>query len=353
MTFSIQSVDRSTPMIADPKNFSGGPTRSELRARGYPSKNEGLSIEVGDFLGSTLIPYDEARVNEYIRRTDDKNGWYTSAENPYGRAVAPACLLPSHDSFETGTHWMPNMHGNLHAKQEWQFFAPVFVGDTVLASRTFVDKYEKRGRIYTVAEVIFSDPSTGRVYAKQRHHQSFVKAQSEEAIAAWNAKISDKTQGEVIQKNRERQPNPGQVGTHVEVFGPVSHDVNQDLCERFAGAKAGDGFGNGHLDIKEAQAMGFPGIVTVGVLSVAFLAELMTKRFGRGFFEGGSMDLKLVRPLWMGQICKAWGIVREWQADPNGRTRRKAICEIWTSDQEGTVTIVGAATAYEDLSAKL
>ena len=34
--------------------------------------------------------------------------------------------------------------------------------------------------------------------------------------------------------------------------------------------------------------MGFPGIVTVGVLSVAFLAELMTQRFGRGFYEGGA-----------------------------------------------------------------
>ena len=37
--------------------------------------------------------------------------------------------------------------------------------------------------------------------------------------------------------------------------------------------------------------MGFPGIVTVGVLSVAFLAELMTQRFGRGFYEGGAFCL--------------------------------------------------------------
>ena len=39
--------------------------------------------------------------------------------------------------------------------------------------------------------------------------------------------------------------------------------------------------------------MGFPGIVTVGVLSVAFLAELMTQRFGRGFYEGGTFDCVL------------------------------------------------------------
>ena len=39
--------------------------------------------------------------------------------------------------------------------------------------------------------------------------------------------------------------------------------------------------------------MGFPGIVTVGVLSVAFLAELMTQRFGRGFYEGGAFRAAL------------------------------------------------------------
>eukprot|EP01046_Picozoa_sp_COSAG06_P003327 COSAG06_NODE_129_length_22602_cov_7.116318_5_plen_360_part_00 len=350
--FSMAGVDTSSPMVANQKDFNGGPSGAELKARGYPSNHEGLTVEVGDFLGSTLIPFDEARVEEYIYRTDDRNEWYTTGNNPYGAPVAPACLLPSHDSIEISTWWMPNMHGNLHAKQQWEFFAPVMVGQTVLASRTFADKYQKRGRLYTVAEVLFTDPNTGRLFAKQRHHQSFVEAQTEEAIEAWNTNTSDKSQGTVIKKDRERMPNPGEVGEHVELFGPVRHDVDQDLCERFAGSKAGDGFGNGHLDIDEAKAMGFPGIVTVGVLSVAFLAELMTQRFGRGFFEGGTLDLKLVRPLWMGQVCEAWGVVREWQVDPNGKTRRKAICEIWTSDEEGTVTIVGDATAYEALDEK-
>ena len=46
----------------------------------------------------------------------------------------------------------------------------------------------------------------------------------------------------------------------------------------------------------------------VGVLAVCFLSELMTTRFGRGFYEGGSMDLKFTRPLWLGVIVEAWGV---------------------------------------------
>ena len=142
---------------------------------------------------------------------------------------------------------------------------------------TFIDRYEKRGRLYTVAEVIFSEPTTGRVYAKQRHHQSFgpscsafparfpcvfrvvfliltvfwtVADQSPAAIAAWESsqgrgkatpdetsKTPPAKQEAAIALERERLPNPGEVGEVVELFGPVSHDVNQDLCERFAGAQ--------------------------------------------------------------------------------------------------------------------
>ena len=182
---------------------------------------------MGDFLGSCLIPFTEARVAEYIHRTDDNHPWYTSGKNPFGAPVAPACTLPSHDSLEIGTWWMPNMHGNLHAKQEWELFAPVLVGQTVLASRTFLDRYEKRGRIYTVCEVLFTDPDSGRLYAKQRHHQSFVADQSPEAVEAWNAGTSVKSAGKVIEKERERMPNPGEVGEVVETFGPVTHEANQ------------------------------------------------------------------------------------------------------------------------------
>ena len=318
---------------------------------------------IGKHLSSTLIDISPARVQEYIERTGDNHPWYTG-DSPFGGPVAPAHLFPSHSS--GGGWFLPNMHGNLHARQEWEYYGPMMVGSEVLATRTVVDRYNKRGRVYMVCEVSFSDSKTGQLLARNRHHQSFLEDQSEEAIQAWQdgtsaeriaAMEEDKPEGkgdgggQVISKERARMPAPNEVGDVVETFGPVSREATLEFTERFAGTKAGESFGNGHLDMKEAEDMGFPGIVVVGVLSVCFLSELMTHRFGKGWFEGGSMDIKMVRPLWMGQTVEAWGVVREWQAD--GPHRRRAICEIWcqnTDDQ--TVTQVATAQAFEDLPSR-
>jgi hypothetical protein len=101
----------------------------------------------------------------YINRTDDSNGWYHGG-SPFenGRACAPATLFPAHTSISSGW-FMPNMHGNRHARQEWNFFAPMLVGDQVLATRTIaVDRYEKRGRLYIVCEqASYSHASSGQL----------------------------------------------------------------------------------------------------------------------------------------------------------------------------------------------
>jgi acyl dehydratase len=332
-------------MIAHPQSFGGSPTGSVLKSRGFSYKPAPQdSSFVGTFLGSTLIDISSSRVKEYIERTGDKFSWYSGGSPFEGRACAPATLFPSHSSIDSAW-FLPNMHGNLHARQEWQFFAPMLVGDQVLATRTIVDRYEKRGRIYLVCEASFSEASSGQLLARQRQHQSFVSDQSSEAIAAWKKGTSSKRTGKVINKSRPLIPHPDTTD-HVEKFGPVRRTASKELCERFAGHQAGETFGNGHLDSKEATGMGFPGIVVVGVLSACFLSELMTTRFGRGFYEGGSMDIKFTRPLWLGDTVEAWGVVRRWE--PSGPGRRRAICDIWCHSMDGTVTALGTATAFDE-----
>jgi len=347
----MSDYDASTPMQADPNNFVGAPPWREMARRGYllGERFPKDTAYVGKHLGSTLIKVTPERVAEYIRRTDDDHPYYT-VDSPFGGPCAPATLFTSHSSVEFATWGMPNMHGNLHAQTEWEFYAPIMVGDEVLAVRTVVGRYAKRNRIYMVCEVNFTRTSNGQLLARQRHHQSFVDDQSAEAIAAWHNGTSGKMtgkkgSGQVIAKGRTKIQHPDAEGEVVEKFGPVRRVADQHLCERFAGAKAGVGYGNGHLDEKEASGMGFPDIVVVGVLSISLLSELMTKRFGRGFLEGGSMNLKLVRPLWMGDTVEAWGVVRRWEYD--GPQRRRAICDIWCYSADGTVTIVGSTTACE------
>ena len=169
------------------------------------------------------------------------------------------------------------MHGNLHARQEWEFYGPMRVGTQVLATRTIVDRYTKRGRIYVVCEVNMTDAKTGQLLSRNRHHQSFLDDQSDEAIEAWQngtsaARIaamageSAEKGGQVISKERARMPAPNEVGEVLETFGPVSREATLEFTERFAGTKAGETFGNGHLDPQEAEDMGKPHALGPAVL---------------------------------------------------------------------------------------
>merc|ERR1712216_91938 len=101
-----------------------------------------------------------------------------------------------------------------------EFFAPTMVGDEVLATRTVIDRYAKRGRLYMVCEVIFTHATSGQLLARQRHHQSFVEDQSPESVVAWRNGTSSKKIGKVIAKERVAPPEPDASGVVLEKFGP-------------------------------------------------------------------------------------------------------------------------------------
>ena len=68
------------------------------------------------------------------------------------------------------------------------------------------------------------------------------------------------------------------------------------------------------------------------MMTVCFLSELMTKRFGEGWYNGGRMSVNLVNVLWGedgGVTCK--GVIREYTPESSAR---RAHCEIWTEKDD-------------------
>jgi hypothetical protein len=80
------------------------------------------------------------------------------------------------------------------------------------------------------------------------------------------------------------------------------------------------------------------------MLSVCLIAEMMTRRFGLGFYYGGRMDLRLVNVLWGNDTTGPQGRVVERR--PEGK-RTRADVEVWCEKADGTKTIVGSASALE------
>jgi acyl dehydratase len=271
-------------------------------------------VHVGQDVGGREIRVASADVDRYREGT---GGGDLPAE--------PAPALCYHSEVYRDLSWyLPNLIGNLHARQEWELFHPMRVGDPVRSHVTVVERYRKRSREYVVAEVLWTTP-TGRWLQRSRTHQSFVADDPGEAL--------------VVDKDRERRPDrrfelPDGPG---ETLPPRTRTVTHDMCQAFSGPTR-----NYHTDQEMARALGFPDIVVQGMMSVCFVADALALRYGAGWHHGGKLDVRLVNVVWPGDTITARGLVRE--IVPEG-TQRRALLDVWSTKADGTVTVIGTASA--------
>jgi acyl dehydratase len=282
-------------------------------------------IYVGRDLGSYDYEITPALVQKYVEGTGDDNPWYRGA-SPLGGPIAPGLIMHS-AAFRNLDWYPPNVYGNLHARQQWELFAPVMVGERLRARSMVVDRYLKREREYIVLEVLIAD-AAGRIAGRGRAHQSFIVSER-------------KSEGYAIDKSRER--DSGRV-FHVGERGgdPIEapmRKIDEAMCMAFSGPAR-----NYHTDRQVARDLGFPEIVVQGMLSVCTAAEMMTRRFGLGFLAGGRLDLRMVNVLWVNEVVGPKGRIIERR--PEGK-RTRAEVEVWCEKADGTKTIVGTASALE------
>jgi acyl dehydratase len=285
-----------------------------------PKKDE---VYVGMDCGRRDYVISPELVRMYADAVEDHNPWYFGP-SPFGGAVAPALIRHS-EVFVDRRWYLPNIYGNLHAKQEWELFAPIMVGDLLLTHSFVTERYVKRGRDYVVNEVLYLG-AEGQVHARSRTHQSFVRDST--------------NRGTVVGKEREKEAGRRfevGAGSAVETLTPLVKEITLTMCQRYSGPEK-----NYHTDREEAQKLGFPDVVVQGMMSVCFLSELMTRRFGEGWYRGGKMTVNLVNVLWPGDKVTTQGRIKEFAPEGN---RQRAYLEIWCQKADGTVVTVGGASA--------
>ena len=272
-------------------------------------------VYVGKDLGGRETTIRAADVTRYEAGT----GSDSSTPPP----LAPALLFHS-EVYRSLTWYLPNIFGNLHARQEWELFAPLTVGDTVRTRSTVVERYTKRNRDYVVNEVLITDRD-GRWLQRSRTHQSFL--------------VDDERRGLVVDRDREkradRQFTVGE-GDGAEV-APLVRTITHAMCVAFSGPEK-----NYHTDQEMARALGFPDIVVQGMLSVCFVAELMTHAFGAGFLRAGKLDVRLVNVVWPNDVVTTRGKLREELVEGS---KTRLVLDVWCEKADGTKTIVGSASA--------
>lgn len=287
-------------------------------------------VFVGRDMGGHEYRVTPETIRLYEDGTEDRHEWY-GGPSPFGGPVAPALLFHS-EVYKNLSWYLPNLIGNLHAKQEWEIFHPMMVGDVVRTRSTVVERYVKRNREYVVNEVVITD-GDGRWLQRSRTHQSFLLEHPTSAPASASA------EGFVVDKEREKRPERKFVvgegsGPELPAGGKT---ITIAMCQAFSGPHR-----SYHTDREMAQAMGFPDVVVQGMMSVCFLSEIMTRAFGAGWFCGGKLNVNLVNVLWPNDRLSVRGKVRE-EVREGAKTRVHV--DVWCEKPDGVKTIVGTASA--------
>ena len=274
-------------------------------------------VYVGKHLGGHEYEATPDRIALYEKGTADRL--------PVYRELAPGLLFHS-ECFTFLQDWyLPNLIGNLHARQEWELFSPLQIGEKVRSHAFVSDRYQKRGRDYVVCETLIFG-ADGRLANRGRTHQSFL---SEEASADTN----------VVDKDRERRTDRRFAIAEGEgrAIDGEPRTVTLEMCRAFSGPSE-----NYHTNREMARALGFPDVVVQGMMALCFLSGLLTREFGLGWLRGGKMDVRLVNVVWAEDVVTPRAKIREEVAIGGGR---RAELDVWCEKSDGTKVVVGSASA--------
>lgn len=96
-----------------------------------------------------------------------------------------------------------------------------------------------------------------------------------------------------------------------------------------------------HTDEAWAKQKGFRGTLAQGMMSTAYISELMMNLLGEGFAQGGKMAVTFIKPVFSGDRVAVGGVVKD-QIPENGR--RRIVVEVWCKNQHGETVTVGTAS---------
>ena len=96
-----------------------------------------------------------------------------------------------------------------------------------------------------------------------------------------------------------------------------------------------------HLDPEFASSTQFGGVIAHGMLTLAYISEMMTLAFGRSWLEGGRLKVRFKGAAYPGDTVRTWGNVVKDESDSESRLIE---CAIGLSNSRGQELITGVAT---------
>ena len=121
----------------------------------------------------------------------------------------------------------------------------------------------------------------------------------------------------------------------------IERTITQDQITRYAEA-SGD-HNPLHLDPDFAAGSQFGGIIAHGMLTLAFVSEMLTQAFGRHWLETGKLKTRLKSAAYHGDRVYTWGNVVKEELRDGGRI---VVCAVGLKDSRDRELITGEATLH-------
>ena len=96
-----------------------------------------------------------------------------------------------------------------------------------------------------------------------------------------------------------------------------------------------------HTDEAWARKKGFRTTLAQGMMSTAYVSEMMTQLLGAGFIKGGTMSVAFIKPVYAGDRLTVHGVVKEMRPESGGT---RVVVLVSCENQHGEKTAAGQAS---------
>jgi len=120
-------------------------------------------------------------------------------------------------------------------------------------------------------------------------------------------------------------------------FPPIIKKMTQEKINSYV--STAEDYNPIHVDQEFARKTPFKGTIAPGYQSMAYISELMAREFGEGWYVGGTLDIRLTRPVRPGDTLTTRARITEKKAGD----ARKVFCEVRITNQNNEDVIIGTA----------
>lgn len=235
--------------------------------------------------------------------------------------------------------------GAVHSGQELKTHRGVKFGEDIAVS-AYLSKPRYRGNLkFLIAGYTLSD---GKGRQVQEGKSTVLIVESSALETAEKKSPQRPAAREDKEKAASHNSPTGSTGSgdlQSGILPGVSKTITQELLTTYAHA-SGDR-NPLHLDADFAATTQFGGIIAHGMLTLAFIGEIMGAAYGRAWLETGSLTARFRGAAYLGDQVEAWGQVTKEERLSGDR---QVVCSVGVRNlRNGEVLINGTATAKMDI----